>query len=196
VERLRLTFRFTYAFHAREVRFECDRGNGYQRVFPETFSFHADRHDPAELFLQLDRPVREAAAALRHRAPPRQRAALDAARDRRAALPRARAATSSRPTRARPKRLEQIYADLALLSEVMARFAAGRATEDHPGLRIALFHLRKLLFCALDRLVQRARPPAYLDGYVTGKHRSGRPGRRSLARRASSTRSTAAIPRP
>ena len=26
VERLRLTFRFTYAFHAREVRFECDRG--------------------------------------------------------------------------------------------------------------------------------------------------------------------------
>jgi hypothetical protein len=28
VERLRLTFRFTYAFHAREVRFECDRGEG------------------------------------------------------------------------------------------------------------------------------------------------------------------------
>ena len=40
-----------------------------------------------------------------------------------------------------PKRLEQIYADLALLSEVMGRFASGRDTEDHPGLRIALFHL-------------------------------------------------------
>src|SRR5262245_16652857 len=53
VERLSLTFRFTYAFHAREVRFERDRGHGYERVFPETFSFHADRHDPAELFLQL-----------------------------------------------------------------------------------------------------------------------------------------------
>ena len=26
IERLRLVFRFTYAFHAREVRFECDRG--------------------------------------------------------------------------------------------------------------------------------------------------------------------------
>ena len=53
VERLRPTFRFTYAFHAREVRFELDRGDGFERVFPETFSFHAGRHDPAELFLQL-----------------------------------------------------------------------------------------------------------------------------------------------
>ena len=41
--------------------------------------------------------------------------------------------------------------------------------EDHPGLRIALFHLRKLLFCALDRLVQRRVAPAYLDGYIDGK---------------------------
>ena len=24
------------------------------RVFPETFSFHAERHDPAEIYLQLD----------------------------------------------------------------------------------------------------------------------------------------------
>ena len=29
-ERLKLSFRFTYAFHAREVRFECDRGEGYE----------------------------------------------------------------------------------------------------------------------------------------------------------------------
>ena len=54
LERLQLTFRFTYAFHAREVRFERDAGEGFDRVFPETFSFHAKRHDLAELTLQLD----------------------------------------------------------------------------------------------------------------------------------------------
>ncbi|MDH3521747.1 MAG: hypothetical protein OEM49_14950, partial [Myxococcales bacterium] len=53
VERLKLTLRFTYAFHAREIRFECDRGAGFKRLFPETFSFRADRHDPAEIYLQL-----------------------------------------------------------------------------------------------------------------------------------------------
>ena len=30
VERLKATYRFTYAFHAREVRFECDAGEGFQ----------------------------------------------------------------------------------------------------------------------------------------------------------------------
>ena len=54
IERLQAIFRFTFAFHAREVRFEIDRGEGFERIFPETFSFHADRHDPAELILQLD----------------------------------------------------------------------------------------------------------------------------------------------
>ncbi|HEY5656775.1 MAG TPA: hypothetical protein VIY27_03210, partial [Myxococcota bacterium] len=53
IGRLGLVFRFTYAVHAREVRFECDRGDGFERLFPETFSFHPDRHDPAEIFLQL-----------------------------------------------------------------------------------------------------------------------------------------------
>ena len=53
-ERLQLTFRFTLAFHAREVRFEIAQGDGpFERIFPETFSFHAARHDPTELFLQL-----------------------------------------------------------------------------------------------------------------------------------------------
>ena len=54
VERLEVTFRFTFAFHAREVRFELDDGEGFQRIFPETFSFHLDRHDPSELRMQLD----------------------------------------------------------------------------------------------------------------------------------------------
>jgi hypothetical protein len=36
------------------VRFERDAGEGFVRIFPETFSFLPGRHDPAELYLQLD----------------------------------------------------------------------------------------------------------------------------------------------
>ena len=54
IERLRATLRFTYAFHAREVRFERESGAGFVPAFPETFSFHPDRHDPAELYLRLE----------------------------------------------------------------------------------------------------------------------------------------------
>jgi hypothetical protein len=68
-----------------------------------------------------------------------------------------------------PKRLEQVYTDLALICELLARFASGRDMADQPGLRIAMFHLRKLLFGVLDRLVQRRVAPDYLEGYVTGK---------------------------
>ncbi len=169
VERLRLTFRFTYAFHAREVRFECDRGDGYQRVFPETFSFHADRHDPAELFLQLA-DLAEKPQLISERARRRDsellvaRLLLGAPRYLERVLHQLEA-----DARLDAKRLEQIYADLALLSEVMARFASGRDTEDHPGLRISLFHLRKLLFCVLDRLVRRRVAPEYLESYVSGR---------------------------
>ena len=169
VERLRLTFRFTYAFHAREVRFECDRGDGYQRVFPETFSFHADRHDPAELFLQLA-DLAEKPQLLSDQARRRDsdllvaRLLLGAPRYLERLLHQLEA-----DTRLDAKRLEQIYADLALISEVMARFASGRNNEDHPGLRIALFHLRKLLFGVLDRLVQRRVAPLFLEGYISGR---------------------------
>ena len=36
VERLHLTIRFTYAFHAREIRFECDTGAGFERLFDQS----------------------------------------------------------------------------------------------------------------------------------------------------------------
>ena len=36
------------------MRFEINAGEGWTRLFPETFSFHAKRHDPAELYLQLE----------------------------------------------------------------------------------------------------------------------------------------------
>ena len=59
VERLNVTLRFTFAFHARQVRFERDDGEGFAPLFPETFSFHPDRHDPSELSLQLDDLLRK-----------------------------------------------------------------------------------------------------------------------------------------
>ena len=46
--------RFTWAFHAREVRFERAVAAGFEPLFPETFSFHLEAHEPFELQLQLE----------------------------------------------------------------------------------------------------------------------------------------------
>jgi len=166
VERLRLTFRFSYAFHAREVRFECDRGAGWERVFPETFSFHVDRHDPTELFLQIadlaEKPQLLSPDARRRDSELLvSRLILSAPRYLEGVLEHLEA-----DPRLDPERLERIHADLTLLAEVMLRYTSGRDTEDHPGLRIAVFHLRKLLYCTLDRLVQRRVTPEYLAAYT------------------------------
>ncbi len=168
VERLRATFRLTYAFHAREVRFECDRGDGYERVFPETFSFHADRHDPAELFLQYA-DLADKSELLAPGARRRDSELLILRLI--VSLPRylEKVLAQVEDIGLEASRLEQVYADLALLTEITARFAGGRDTEGHPGVRIAIFHLRKLLFNVLDRLVSRRVSPDYLAKYVTGE---------------------------
>lgn len=167
LERLRLTFRFTYAFHAREVRFECDRGDGWERVFPETFSFHADRHDPAELFLQLS----DLAEKPQLLAPNARRRDTELLISRLVlGIPRYLEGVMERlesQARLEPQRLDQVYADLALLSEVLLRFT-GAQDDEHQGLRTSVFHLRKLLFVTLDRLVKRRVDADYLAGYVGG----------------------------
>ena len=96
IERLDVTIRFTFAFHARQVRLERDSGDGYVPLFPETFSFHRERHDPTELSLQLDdllrkpelisprahlRDSHELVRRLLWEAPPLPRGRLHAARD-------------------------------------------------------------------------------------------------------------------
>ena len=168
LERLRLTFRFTYAFHAREVRFECDRGQGWERVFPETFSFHADRHDPAELFLQLS----DLADKPRLLAPNARRRDTELLVSRLVlGVPRYLEGVLHRledQAKLEPARLDQVYADMALLSEMMLRFTGGRQAEDHQGLRTSVFHLRKLLYLTLDRLARRRVSPAYLAAFVEG----------------------------
>ena len=167
IERLKLTFRFTYAFHAREVRFECDRGSGFTRVFPETFSFHAGRHDPAELLLQLSdlssRPQLLAPSARKRDADLlMSRLVLGIPRYLERLLDRL-----EREGRVGGERMLRIYQDVALIAQTTSRFAGDAAGEDR-GLRTATLHLRKLLFRALYWLVERRVDPAYLAGYVDG----------------------------
>jgi hypothetical protein len=167
IERLRVTFRFTYAFHAREVRFEYDRGDGFERVFPETFSFHADRHDPAELFLQLQDLERRPALL------------SPAARARDTQLLVARLVLHlPRYLEAVLARLEQdahagdlllrAWQDVALIAQIAIRFSADSESEQRQGIRTAVMHLRKLVYHCLLRLLERRADPAYLAAYVRG----------------------------
>jgi hypothetical protein len=169
IERLRLTFRFTYAFHAREVRFECDRGEGFQRVFPETFSFHPDRHDPAELFLQLsdlaDKPRLLSAEARRRDAQLLiSRLLLGVPRYLQALLARL-----ENDGRLDVAGLARVYQDVALIAQTALRFAGEPVGDDRRGPRFARFHLRKLVYTSLLRLMHRRVHPDYLAGYVAGR---------------------------
>ncbi len=168
IERLRLTFRLTYAFHAREVRFECDRGEGFERVFPETFSFHASRHDPAELFLQLqDLASRPALLAPEARARDSQllaaRLVLQIPRHLEGVLDRLEA-----DARLGEEALLRVWQDVALIAQVAMRFAEASQREERTGLRVAAMHLRKLVYRSLFRLLERRVEPAYLAAYVAG----------------------------
>jgi hypothetical protein len=168
IERLRLTFRLTYAFHAREVRFECDRGEGFERVFPETFSFHASRHDPAELFLQLqDLATRPALLAPEARARDSQllaaRLVLQLPRHLESVLNRLEA-----DARLGEEALLRVWQDVALIAQIAMRFAGESQREQRPGLRVAAMHLRKLVYRSLFRLLERRVEPAYLAAYMAG----------------------------
>jgi len=168
IERLQLTFRFTYAFHAREVRFERDTGTGFTRLFPETFAFRPDRHDPAELYLQLDDLLRKP-RLLSPRANRRDaevlisRLVLGVPRYLERVLTRLEVEGRLERTA-----LTKIYEDVALLAQIFGRFVADRTGDEGPGIRMAAFHLRKLSFRSLFALVDRRVQPDYLAGYVAG----------------------------
>jgi len=168
IERLGITFRLTYAFHAREVRFERDAGEGFLRIFPETYSFHAGRHDPAELYLQFDDLMRKPALL----SPEASR------RDSQVLITRLMLgipryldglfAKLEREGRVSEGRMVQVCEDVALFSRLAMRFLRDRVEEDGPGVRIAHYHFRKLSLVALSSLMQRRVDPAYLDAYVVG----------------------------
>ena len=169
IERLKTVFRLTYAFHAREVRLECDEGEGFERVFPETFSFQADRHDPTELFLQLD--------DLLHKS--RLISARANRRDARQLVTRllAEAPRYLETTRARlggegglsgPARV-RMNQDMALLSQILLRFIETRELDDQRSLRVASFLLRKLIYRCLSVVMTERVSTAYVEAYVRGE---------------------------
>lgn len=168
LERLQLTFRFTYAFHAREVRFECDSGSGFVRMFPETFSFHAERHDPAELYLQLDDLSRKP-GLFSPRANARDSEVLIARLV--IGIPRYLEQLLNRlesEGRIADTALTRVYEDVALLGQILSRFMGDRDVRERPGIRLAGFHLRKLVFRCLNELVRRRVSTEYLSAYTRG----------------------------
>ena len=172
VERLRTTYRFTWAFHAREVRFEFDAGQGFHRAFPETFSFRPERHDPAELYLQLEdlwaNPRLLAEAATRREAEEVVRRLLQAApRYVERILQRMEADPAVGPAA-----LAILHADATLLVRTLLRFLEDKHLEATPALRMAGFHLRKLHLHALLGLSRAHVPPQAIAAYLAGGERA------------------------
>ena len=166
VERLATTVRFTYAFHTREVRFERDRGAGFERTFPETFAFRAERHDPAELYLQLEdlwnKPSLISATANRRDAEDVMARLVEA-------LPGYLERVLDRLEAQAPEGriLVQAYEDTGILALVVGRFLEDKAL-DAERQRIAGFHLRKIALRAFLALLERRVDPEFLAGYVSG----------------------------
>ncbi len=168
VERLKVTFRFTFAFHAREIRFERDDGEGFQRIFPETFSFHRERHDPTELSLQLDDLLTK----------PRLLGSRAHARDSKDLVTRL-LSQAPRYIERVCQRLEsdgieddvrlRIHQDVALLCQLMLRFIETRDLMDARPVRVAGFLLRKLIYRSLMVLVDGRVDPVWLERWLEGE---------------------------
>jgi len=169
VERLNLRFRFTFAFHAREVRFEAADGDApFERLFPETFSFHANRHDPTELFLQLDDLFGKTRLIGVHAN----------ARDSRNLITRM---LSQAPRyldglcrhldeggRLGPEARLRFHQDIALLCQILLRFVETHDLEGGRQLRVASFSLRRRIYQSLRILVAERVDPEYLEAYMAG----------------------------
>jgi hypothetical protein len=153
VERLRVRVLFAWAFHAREVRLERDAGQGRTPAFPETFSFHLDRHDPVELQLQLEdlwsnprridpRATRRDAEELTRRLLAGLPAYLEAVLDRLEGEGRLRGAAR-----------ERVFGDALVLARALERFLVEKGLESHPATRLAALHVRKLIWRVAQELV-------------------------------------------
>ena len=181
IERLDLHVRMTWAFHAREVRFERLEGATWVALFPETFSFHLDRHDPTELSLQLEDlwsdPRRLAAGATRREAQELLRSLL--------------AATPGYLERVldeleRSGRLvgavsQRVHADAVVLAVMVARFVREKQLDAHPEARFTRLHLRKLVWRCACALVRERVSPQALQAWMDGTLAAARdPSERAL----------------
>jgi hypothetical protein len=166
IERLKTSYRFTYAFHAREVRFERDAGHGFESVFPETFSFRAERHDPTELYLRLEdlwsNPRRLAPDAGRRDCEELVLRLLGA-------LPRTLAGVLDR-LRADESEAALLRAaeDVAVFGQIAIRFVRDKELEGHPRVRMATFHLRQIVVRAFEVLLRSRVRREFREAYVAG----------------------------
>lgn len=156
------------------MRFESDAGEGFRRAFPETFSFRPERHDPAELYLQLDdlwsNPRILAEAATRREAEEVVRRLLEAAPryvERILRRMEGDAALS-------PSALSVLHADATLLVRTLLRFLEDKHLDATPALRMAGFHLRKLHLHALLGLARTHVSPQAIASYLAGGQRPER----------------------
>jgi hypothetical protein len=151
------------------VRFEINAGEGWMRLFPETFSFHAKRHDPAELYLQLEdlwtKPKLLSPIATRREGEEVvRRLCANVARYLERTLDRLEADKS-----VDPKLLLRVYEDVALLVRLFGRFLVDKQLEgSSAALRLASHHLRKLSFRTLLALVRLRVRPESIAAYQQG----------------------------
>lgn len=138
-------------------------------IFPETFSFHAARHDPAELYLQLEdlwtRPRLLSPGASRRDAEGFVRRLV-------AGLPGHLERVLERLERSLPPSratLARVNEDVAVLSMVALRFFSDKRLGEQGPQQLAGFHFRKLLWRALSGLVAERVDAATLDRYRAGK---------------------------
>lgn len=167
IERLKTSYRFSYAFHAREVRFEHDSGAGFESVFPETFSFRADRHDPTELYLRLEdlwtNPRRLAPEAGR-------RDCEDLVLRLLSALPGTLAGVLERLREDESESaLLRAAEDVAVFAQIVIRFVNDKQLDKHPRVRMAAFHLRLLAVRAFEVLLRSRVRPEFREAYVEGR---------------------------
>ncbi len=176
IERLGLTLRFTYAFHAREVRFERDLGSGFDQPFAEIFSFHSERHDPIELYFQLEdlwtKPPLIAPQANRRdgeqvifrlcQALPSYLERLVSRLEKAEQFPGEKGGPA-------PPALARVYADVALMLQIFQRFMADKQIDQHEAQRSPLLHMRKLTYTCTRGLVRCRVAADAAAAYVAGK---------------------------
>ncbi len=152
------------------MRFERDLGAGFENAFPETFSFHAERHDPSELYLRFDdlwtHPRRLSPEASRRDAEELILRLL-------AALPELLAGVFARVAAGGNAAVHlRVCEDLAVMTQIVLRFIADKGLADNARLRLAALHLRKLHLRALLPLVAARVSPEFLARYVRGEVRA------------------------
>jgi hypothetical protein len=154
IERIGLRVRFTWAFHAREIRFERATRDGWEPIFPEVFSFHLESHDPFELQLQLEDlwsdPRRLGPGVTRRDAQDLMRRLLAGA----PVYIEAVLDQLERGGRLAGPASSRIHADAIVLERAFARFLREKELETHPETRFARMHLRKLVWRSSWALVQ------------------------------------------